>query len=144
MRNEKQLWAGGVFFLIGLLGLSQIPHYSIGRPTDMGPGYFPLLISCALVLLGLTASLLALVDRTATPIGQWPLIQLALVTCGVLAFAFFVERAGLAFAVLLLVASTCWDRLRSRPIEVGLIYIVVLALTAAIFLYGIRLPIALL
>lgn len=142
--NEKEFWAGLVFMLIGAAALSQIPDYKIGRPTNMGPGYFPMLIAIVLVLLGAVAAFRGLTTERAERIGRWPIAPLVFVTLGALAFAFLLERAGLALAVLALITSSCYGRLWRKPIEVALIFVVMLILTIGIFIYGIKLPVSIL
>lgn len=142
--NEKEFWAGIAFILIGAGALSQIPKYAIGGATNMGPGYFPLLIGSVLVLLGAAAAIRGIGAERPERVGRWPLVPLFFVTLGVLLFAFLLERAGLAAAVLALLASSCYARLSSKPLELVWIYIVMLIVTIGIFIYGIGLPVSVL
>ncbi|HVB88907.1 MAG TPA: tripartite tricarboxylate transporter TctB family protein [Beijerinckiaceae bacterium] len=142
--NEKEFWAGVLFVLIGVGALSQIPHYAIGAPTAMGPGFFPLIIGTVLVLLGLMAAVRGWRAAEPTRLDPWPLVPLFFVTLGVILFALLLERAGLAAAAFALVAASCYRRLWRRPFEVLAIYVVMLALCVTIFIYGIKIPVVVL
>jgi hypothetical protein len=121
--------------------LVQLPHYTLGTATHMGPGYFPMLIAIALVIFGSTAMWRSAHAREAMPVAPWPLGPLFFTTLGVIAFALTIER-GLVPATLLLVGLCCYQRVLRRPLEVVGIFIVVAALSTVVFIYGIGLPIA--
>ena len=142
--NEKEFWAGVVFVTIGAAALSQLPKYKIGQATNMGPGYFPMLLGFVLVFLGAIAAFRGLTMTSADKIRRWPLTPLFFVTVGALAFSFLLERFGLAAATLALVTSSCYERVWRRPLEVIMIYVIMLILTTGIFIYGIKLPVSIL
>jgi hypothetical protein len=143
IRDAPAFWAGVTFAGFGAFTLVQIPHYVVGTATRMGPGYFPMLIAIVLVGLGSVAAWRALAAPVAIRIGPWPLVPLAFVVAGVVAFALLIERAGLIAATLCLVVCACYQRLLRRPLEILAVFVAVALLSAAIFIYGIGLPIAL-
>ena len=55
VRGPKDFWTGIAYLSIGGLGISYGRDYSLGSAGRMGPGYFPLVISCLLILFGLIA-----------------------------------------------------------------------------------------
>jgi len=143
MKDERQFWAGMMFVAFGVITFVQVPHYAIGSAMHMGPGYFPMLIAIALVVFGATAALRSFNAAAPAAVGKWPLVPLAFVTLGVVAFSALIERAGLIVATLCLILLACYQRVVRRPLEVAAIFIAVAVLTAAVFIYGIGLPIAL-
>lgn len=143
VKDQRQFWAGIVFLVFGAATLSQLPHYTVGSATQMGPGYFPMLVGAALVIFGAIASWRATVTGEPVRVGPWPVTQLLFVTLGVIAFAFLIERAGLIASVFCLVALSCYERLLRKPLEVLAIFVAIAALSSAVFIYGIGLPIAL-
>lgn len=52
--HRQRLYSGLLFIAIGLVfGLGAVRNYPIGTASHMGPGYFPLLLSIVLTLLGI-------------------------------------------------------------------------------------------
>lgn len=141
--NERQFWAGVMFVVFGLVTLAQVPQYSLGSVTRMGPGYFPMLVATVLVILGSVGALGAIRTGTQAAVGRWPITPMLFVAAGVLVFAALIERAGLIASVVCLVALSCYRRLRANPLEVAIIAGAVSVLAAAVFVYGVGLPIAL-
>ncbi|HEX2336736.1 MAG TPA: tripartite tricarboxylate transporter TctB family protein, partial [Hyphomicrobiaceae bacterium] len=106
----------------------------------MGPGYFPMLISASLVLVGVVLVGRALLSA-GDALGAIRWRPLVLILAGVLSFGFLIDRAGLlAAGILLIVASRLADR-ELRPIETVLLAIGLTLATGAVFLYGLGLPI---
>jgi len=48
----KDFFSGLIFLIIGLLFLIYSNFYDLGSSTSFGPGFFPLLISSILILVG--------------------------------------------------------------------------------------------
>lgn len=56
--NRQELATGGIFVALGLFfGLSAYFDLPLGRALRMGPGFFPLLLSAILILLGIVIAL---------------------------------------------------------------------------------------
>jgi hypothetical protein len=138
--NRPEFGAGVFFLVVGLIGTFLALQYRLGTPTRMGPGFFPLLVSALLGLLGLGAMTNAISSEITAPIGNWPLIPLMFVVGAILAFAVLVDRWGLLASVLVLVVLACYQGWRQRPLEVLLIACVLAAASAGIFVYGLKLP----
>jgi len=136
----KEFWAGVVFLAIGASAVVGATQYSIGTATQMGPGYFPMLLGLLLMALGAAAIVQAARKARAEPVGKWPLVPLAFVVAGVLCFAALIEDAGLVPALLALVVLSCYGRWRKSPVEVAAICVAVCVLSVAIFIYGLQLP----
>jgi len=131
----------GLFFLT--LGGGTILYgsrYAMGSAMRMGPGYFPFLTSVCLMLLGLVLVVRSLI-RGGKAIGTLALRPLFVVLLATLAFGLLVERTGFLLAsVALVLASRFADR-GFRFVEVAALALFLTALIAAIFRYGLGLPI---
>ena len=55
--RKRDLWGGAFIALCGALTIFEALSYSIGGLARMGPGYFPLLVGCFLVVLGILVPL---------------------------------------------------------------------------------------
>lgn len=140
--NLRQFWSGVLFAVIGVLALWQLPQ-PIGSLVAMGPGYFPMLLGIGLVLVGLSSIVLGVRSQTHTDIERLSLVPTFFIIGGIVVMALLIDRAGLAVSLLCMVLGTCYDRVLKHPIEVAIIYLAVLAMTWAVFIYLIQLPITL-
>jgi len=144
LRLSTDLVTGALFMALGAFAMVYGSRYAVGTASRMGAGYFPLLISSGLVLIGLVLLVRAIVSASGDSIGAIGWRPLALILAGVAGFGLLIDRLGLLPAgILLIVAARLADR------EWGIVETALLALgltlgTAALFLWGLGLPIKLL
>jgi hypothetical protein len=141
--SPREFYAGLLFFAIGLAALIVARNYRIGSMVRMGPGYFPLVLSLLLMVLGAASSLRAVRIARGAPIGEWRLVPLIRILLGVVAFGLLVERAGLVAAVIALLVIGAWPRLRSQAVEVLITIVVLTASAVGLFVYGLGMPFSL-
>lgn len=55
--RSKDLIVGAIFVALGLFFATGASHYPLGTASRMGPGYMPLLLGSALVLLGVVVAI---------------------------------------------------------------------------------------
>ncbi|HZA00855.1 MAG TPA: tripartite tricarboxylate transporter TctB family protein [Hyphomicrobiaceae bacterium] len=133
---------------LGLIGLGGFAlgygwRYAFGTAARMGPGFYPRLVSLALIAIGAALVVRSLV-RHADELGTIELRPVALVLLSTVLFAFLIERAGLvASTVLLTVLARLADE-DFRPAEVLLLCLVLVLFSSAVFWYGLALPFRLL
>jgi hypothetical protein len=109
LKSEKDFFSGLVFMVAGVAFAWAASSYSIGSATQMGSGYFPLILGIVLVLIGAAVCFMALVIERegGGKIGAWAWRPLFFVTAANLAFglllvglpAFKLPAAGLVVAV---------------------------------------------
>ena len=80
---------------------------------------------------------------TTTKVERLPLVPTCCVLGGVVAFSLLIADFGLVLSLLLLVGASCYARLLKRPLEVFLMYVILLPVVWFIFIYTIQLPIEL-
>lgn len=109
IRDPQDLGAAVVFALIGLGGIYFGRDLSYGTASQMGPGYFPAILSWLILALGVGIGLKALVSRgpRVEPIRYRPLV---VVTGAVVAFGFLLETVGLALAAVILTVLAAYAR----------------------------------
>jgi TRAP-type mannitol/chloroaromatic compound transport system permease small subunit len=59
----KDLLSGIVFLIFGIVFKIYSYQYNIGTASDMGPGYFPNLISTIVIILGVLIICKGIIDR---------------------------------------------------------------------------------
>lgn len=141
-RLSTDLVTGLLFIALGAFAIVYGSRYALGTAARMGAGYFPLLISVGLTLIGavlLIRSFLTAGDELGA-IGWRPLV---FILAGVLGFGLLIDRLGLLVAgIALIVAARLADR-EFKLIETALLATGLTLCMAAVFLYGLGLPLKL-
>jgi hypothetical protein len=140
--NIKDLAAGAVFAAIGLVFLAGALTLDIGSAFKMGPGYFPLVLSILLTLIGL-AVMMGSIDRPTEAIGGVPWRGLVLILTAPIIFGAMARPLGMLIALplsIFLAASA------SRRTGLPVIAALVAGLTVfcvLVFAFGLGLPLPL-
>lgn len=135
VRLGSDFLAGLLLASCGALGLYIASGYPLGTSTRMGAGFFPLLVSGALLLFGLLTSLKAFVADTPIE-GRWGWRPLVLVLLAVAAFALTLRPLGLAAATVLLVGISALGGRGSRPWETALLGVGLALFGSLLFIGG--------
>ncbi len=139
--KPKDAIAGSIFLAIGGAAWLGSHDFQVGTATRMGPGYFPQCLGLLLMMLGAISLLRALgTGENSEPAEPRALAPLLLILAGVTGFYLLIDRAGLVAAILVLIAFACARQLRSRPLEVLLIFVVLAAFSVAVFIDGFGMP----
>ncbi len=102
MRDQVSLLSGGIFVTIGCIyGITAWLSLPIGNLTDMGPGYFPIVLSGLMTLLGAAIVARGVLSASAITVDDVPWRALTMNTIAILSFAFFVRSLGLFPTVML-------------------------------------------
>ena len=143
--NRKDVAAGAIFVAVGLVyGGIAWKSLPIGRALQMGPGYFPMLLSGLLIVLGSATLIRGLSTPGNSRFGVVPWRALVMLSLATVIFATFLRELGLFLAV---VASTMVAQLSSPQIKVttaAVVSVVIAAFCVGIFSYGINLSIPIL
>ena len=140
--NIRDMAAGAVFALIGLSFLVGALMLDIGTAFKMGPGYFPLLLSGILLLLGVLVMVQSL--RSAPEaIGAVPWRGLVLILAAPIIFGATVRGLGLVIALTLAIIAAAAAS-RRTTLTTGLALVVGLTIFCVlVFSYGLGLPLPL-
>jgi len=135
--------AGLLFVAFGAAALWLAAGYPYGTATRMGPGYVPVALGWSLVALGSAIALAGARAKTDDALPKSDARPLLFLLLGVGAFALLLESAGLIAAIFACVGVA---RLAERPyrsVESALLASGLALAGAAIFVYGLGLPIPL-
>jgi putative tricarboxylic transport membrane protein len=113
-------------------------HYHVGDLSNMGPGYFPVLIGILLAVVGLINLTANFHDEESAPDVPW--LAFLLVFGGILVWAFLVERVGLFAASVALIVMTSLARRPLNPVQIVTTAVIGSLLSALVFIYGFGLP----
>ena len=136
---KTEVLAGLVFATVGLAGLWVGRTLNVGSASEMGEGYFPLLMCWFLVGLGAIIATFGWV-RAGEPVASIAWRPVGFVTAAVLGFAFVLESAGVVAAVIaaVVLANFAGEPMRARGVAVLALVLAIAVL--AIFVWGLGLP----
>jgi hypothetical protein len=139
IRSRKDFYAGLIFLVCGLVALFESRTYPMGTAARMSSGYFPTLVGSGLTLMGFVISIrgLYLKGENASFSTVRPL---AVVTASIVCFALLIRPAGIVVAIIASVLVSCFAGSRFRLSEVVLLSVVLAAISAAVFIFGLGLP----
>jgi hypothetical protein len=146
-RPDPKKLASGLFFLgVGVVAVVWAQEYPLGTVLRMGPGYFPLLLGCVLVVLGAISIIQALRAGKSIPTDLPPglsLEPLVLIVLSIVSFGLLIGRFGLIPALFAAIFLACLRRAISRPLEILLIFAVLATFCGLVFVYLLGMPIKL-
>jgi putative tricarboxylic transport membrane protein len=143
VRLSTDFLTGVCFLALGAFVIAYGSRYAMGSAMRMGPGYFPVLASVGLMLLGAVLVVRSRF-RDGEPMGALALRPLVLVLVATLAFGLLIERAGFWVAGIVLVFACRFADRGFRFVEVAGLALFLTALIALIFRYALGLPMRLL
>jgi hypothetical protein len=150
--DRKDLGAGASFVAIGLLyggialfgGLGN-PRLPMGQALSMGPGYFPIVLSSFLIIIG--AILVGRSFFTGRETQFFNVIAwraIFMVSLGIIIFGTFVRELGLVLAIFVTTFLAALGSRHVKPIYAAMVSVGIAVFCALIFGYLVRLPIPLL
>ena len=141
--SRKDVAAGLFFVAVGLFyGIVTYRSLAVGRALNMGPGYFPMLLSGMTILLGLATAIRGLFAGTeSTPFGIVPWRAVALLTASMLVFAAFFRELGMFPGVFISSMIASLSSSQIKPLNAAIVSLLIAAFCVAIFNYGINLPV---
>jgi hypothetical protein len=141
--NRKDATAGALFIVLGLgFGLNAWLTLDLGTNLRMGPGYFPMVLSGALIILGLVVLFHAFAADDE-PWGHIPWRGLFFILLGPVVFGLTLGGLGLVPSLLLLTFITSFASIRVGPLLAIALTIGLTIFCVAVFSWGLGSPIRL-
>lgn len=141
MRVDTNLASGIMFVVIGLGALIiSLMDYQIGTLRQMGPGFFPIIIGSALVVLGLVLVVQALRSDVKTWIEGVNLRSFMPILAGIFAFGILIQPFGLIIALSAMTLIGMFAIKEIRLIELPVIVALQCVLGVGIFVYALGMP----
>jgi hypothetical protein len=139
---SQDFWAGLMFLGLGLLAIYIAKDYPLGRAMRMGPGYFPTYLGYMLAFLGtVVAGRSFFLEPTKEErVTRWALVPLALMPLSVAMFAVVVDNFGLMLAVFLLIVFASASVRNFKPVELIVMYLVLVGIAVFVFQKGLGVP----
>jgi hypothetical protein len=143
IKNQQDFYSGLMFLVIGLVFAYGSTRYAMGSSVKPGPGFFPLMLSVALALLGGAVIFKSLTIETEGGglIGAVAWRPLLVMVAGIALFGFVLPRLGLLATVpiLVILVSAAGDQFGWLGVAVA--SLVLTAFAWLVFVRGLHLPI---
>jgi uncharacterized membrane protein HdeD (DUF308 family) len=109
IRNKKDFFAGLMFGAFGLFFAGFGTRYTFGSAAHMGPGYFPTVLGCILMMLGLIVAVGALSAKAAEEkIDRFSWSTLFFVLGPIVLFGLLLNTLGLILCLLMLIGVSSY------------------------------------
>ena len=107
IKSERDFWSGVLFMAVGIGFGIGANSYSLGSSARPGPGYFPLMLSVLMAILGAIVLFKSLTIETegGDRIGAFAWRPLVVVVLAIVAFGLLLPRLGLFVTVPILVVG---------------------------------------
>jgi len=141
VRSPRDFGAAVVFALVGAAGLFFGRDLAFGTAADMGPGYFPVILSALILALGLGLGFRATAVE-GPAIEAVRLRPLLLINAAILLFGYLMPRVGLALTTLLLTLLAAYARREVRLGETLLLGAALALFSVGVFVYALGQPLS--
>lgn len=138
--RAPDLIGAGFTLAIGAWVLFTSADYDMGELRSMGPGYFPRLIGCGLVLLGAMLAVLTL-KKPGTQFGadRPALSSVLLIGASLISFAVLIERNGLFPALFVAVLLSTFASDNRNVLRSIVLAAATAGVSSLVFIYGLGL-----
>lgn len=143
--NRNDVAAGAFFAATGLLyGGIAWTSLPLGRALNMGPGYFPLVLSGLLTVLGAATLIRGFWIGGGSRFGVVPWRAIVMLSLATVIFATFLRELGLLLSVFASALTASLASPQTKLISAAVVSAVIAAFCVGVFVYGINLPISIL
>ena len=143
IKSQRDFFSGLMFIVVGIVFAVGATNYSMGSSAKPGAGYFPLILSVLMAILGAVVLFKSLTIETegGDPIGDIAWRPLVVIVVAITVFGLSINRLGLVVSVpiLILITSLAGDEFKWLGVVVNAIVLTVFSWL--IFVYGLKLTI---
>lgn len=141
IKSERDFWSGLMFLVVGIVFAVGATNYSMGSSARPGPGYFPLLLSIILAIIGAIVLFKSLTIETegGDPIGHIAWRPLLVTVASITMFGALLPRLGMVITVplLIIMVSFAGDEFKWRGVLIASVVLTIF--TWLIFIVGLKL-----
>lgn len=130
---------GGILTAVGIFFAWQSFGLELGTALRMGPGYFPLVLSAVLILLGLTI-LVQSARVKGEPMGPIAIRGIFFILPAPIFFGLTVRGLGFVPAIFVTALIACFASSRMKPLWAIAVSLGLTIFSVAVFSYGLNLP----
>jgi hypothetical protein len=146
IKSQQDFWSGLMFIGVGVGFAIGATNYSMGTSARPGAGYFPLILSVILAILGLVVLFKSLTIETSDgqPIGALAWRPLLVIVASIIVFGLALPRLGMYLTIPLLMFMVGWADYDFRWKDWVIMSVILTFGSWVVFIYGLNLTIPLL
>ncbi len=140
--KNKDLLAGLMFIVIGVVFFVGAYNYQMGTAARMGPGYFPRILGGVMAVLGVIVAGIGLKNQAqwaATEGIGWTWKPVIILTVAVVLFGAALQPLGMVIAIVLLTFISGVAAHDKNYRELAIITAIMCLFCAAVFVWGLKL-----
>ena len=145
IKSQRDFWSGLMFLGVGVSFAVGATNYSMGTSARPGAGYFPLMLSVIMAILGAIVLFKALTIESAggDPIGAFAWRPLLVIVAAITVFGLALPRLGMIITIpiLIFITSMAGDEFHWKGVLINAVILTVGAW--GIFIAGLKLTIPL-
>ncbi len=145
IKSQRDFWSGLMFVVAGVIFAVGATNYSMGTSARPGAGYFPLILSVIMAVLGAIVLFksLTIESEGGDPIGSIAWRPLIVIVVAIAIFGVALPRLGMfiTIPILILITSLAGDEFKIKGVIANAI--VLTAGSWVIFIWGLNLTIPL-
>jgi len=145
IKSQRDFFSGLLFMLVGIGFAIGASNYSLGTSARPGPGYFPLILSAIMAVLGAVVVFKALTIETegGDPIGAVAWRPLLVIVFAITVFGAALPRLGMLITVplLIIIVSFAGDEFKWKGVIAA--SIVLTGFAWFVFVFGLKLTLPL-
>ena len=143
IKSQRDFWSGLMFVVVGIVFAVGATNYSMGTSARPGAGYFPLLLSVIMAILGAVVLFKSLTIETpgGDPVGHIAWKPLLIIVASIAVFGITIELLGMivSIPILIFISSLAGDEFHWRDVIANAIVLTIGSW--AIFIVGLKLTI---
>ena len=144
IKSPKNFWTGIIYLAVGLFGFYYSRSYPFGSASQMGPGYFPTVLSILLIFFGILALSKGICIK-GEALGAFAWKATLCILLSTIAFGYLLERAGIVIALAILILGSALTSKKSRFDWKLIVFVTVMILFCVlVFVHGLGLHMPLL
>lgn len=140
--KNKDLIAGLMFVVIGVIFFVGAANYQLGTAARMGPGWFPRALGGIMTFLGILIAGVGLKNQAVWAATQgigWTWKPVIILTAAVVLFGFALPTLGMVIAIILLTMISGFAAHDKNYKELAMITVIMCLFCAAVFVWGLKL-----
>lgn len=145
IKSQRDFFSGLMFVIVGVVFAVGATNYSMGSSAKPGAGYFPLMLSVIMAILGAIVLFKSLTIETegGDPIGHIAWRPLIVIVLAITVFGFTITRLGMVVSIpiLIVIVSLAGDEFSWPGVVAAAV--VLTAMSWFIFIWGLKLTIPL-
>lgn len=140
--KNKDLLAGLMFVVIGVIFWVGASNYQLGSAARMGPGWFPSVLGAIMTFLGVLIAGLGLKNQAQWAATQgigWTWKPVIILTVAVVLFGFALPTLGMVVAIIMLTFISGIAAHDKEYKSLAMITVIMCIFCAAVFVWGLKL-----